>query len=79
MRRGDIRLWLSEEAVAGWRAAGRTTPGGQRRFSHLVIGTRVMPVAMMRLPLRQTEGFMRGKRPARAALRWGGSGGVCAG
>lgn len=59
VRRGDIRVWLSEEAVAGWRAAGRTTPGGQRRFSNLAIETSLMLGAVMRLPLRQTEGFVR--------------------
>jgi hypothetical protein len=26
VQRGDIRVWLSEDAIAGWRAACRTTP-----------------------------------------------------
>ena len=59
VRRGDIRVWLSEDAIAGWRAAGRTTPGGQRRFSDLAIGTTLVLGAVLRLPLRQTEGFIR--------------------
>jgi IS5 family transposase len=58
VRRGDIRVWLSEDAIAGWRAACRTTPGGQRRFSNLAIETTLMLGAVMRLPLRQTEGFV---------------------
>ena len=58
VRRGNIRVWLSEDAIAGWRAACRTTPGGQRRFSNLAIETNLMLGAVMRLPLRQTEGFV---------------------
>jgi hypothetical protein len=59
VQRGDIRVWLSEDAIAGWRAACRTTPGGQRRFSNLAIEATLMIGAVMRLPLRQTEGFVR--------------------
>lgn len=59
VRRGDIRVWLSEDAVAGWRAACRTTPGGQRRFSNLAIETTLILGAVLRFPLRQTEGFVR--------------------
>lgn len=59
VRRGDIRVWLSEDAIAGWRAACRTTPGGQRRFSDLAIETTLILGAVMRLPMRQTEGFVR--------------------
>jgi hypothetical protein len=59
VRRGDIRVWLSEDAIAVWRAACRTTPGGQGRFSNLVIETALILGAALRLPLRQTEGFMR--------------------
>jgi Transposase DDE domain len=59
VRRGDIRVWLSEDAMTGWRAACRTTPGGQRRFSDLAIETTLILGAALRLPLRQTEGFVR--------------------
>lgn len=59
VRRGDIRVWLSEDAIAGWHAACRTTPGGQRRFSNLAIETTLILRAVMRLPLRQTEGSVR--------------------
>ncbi len=40
VRRGDIRLWLSDEAISGWRPPCRATPGGQRRFSNLAIRVR---------------------------------------
>ena len=57
--RGDVRVWLWEDTIAGWRAACRTTPGGQRRFSNLAIETTLVLGAVLRLPLRQTEGFVR--------------------
>ena len=57
VQRGDIRL--SQDAIAGWRAACRTTPGGQRRFSNLAVEVTLRFVAPHRLPLRQTEGFIR--------------------
>ena len=38
-KRGSLTIWLSEEAVAAWQAAPRTTPGGQARYSDLAIET----------------------------------------
>ncbi|MHA6688518.1 IS5 family transposase [Mesorhizobium sp. A556] len=57
--RGDIRMWISAEAIEGWRPSCRNTPGGQRRFSNLAIETTLMLGALARFPLRQTEGFVR--------------------
>ena len=39
VRRGDVTVWLSSEAIAGWtpRRSGRR--GGQRRYSDLAIET----------------------------------------
>ncbi|OYR24989.1 IS5 family transposase [Brucella grignonensis] len=59
VRRGDIRLWMSDDTIAGWRAACRKTPGGQRQFSNLAIETVLTLGALCRFPLRQTEGFVR--------------------
>lgn len=59
VRRGDIRLWISDEAITGWRAECRTPPGGHRRFSNLAVETTLMLGALCRFPLRQTEGFVR--------------------
>jgi hypothetical protein len=28
-QRGSLTVWFTEEAIAGWRAEPRTTPGGQ--------------------------------------------------
>src|SRR3712207_6712962 len=56
-RRGDLKPWLDEAALAGWQAPRRTTPGGQARDS----GAANEPVLMLRLvfhlALRQPEGF----------------------
>ena len=57
--RGDVRVWISAEAIEGWKAAGRTTPGGQRRFPSLAIETVLVLGALHRMPLRQMEGFVR--------------------
>jgi hypothetical protein len=36
-QRGSLTVWVSEEAIAGWKAAPRTTPGGQPSYSDLAI------------------------------------------
>ena len=59
VRRGDIRFWIDESALEQWDAAKRRTTGGQRRFSELAISTTLMLGMVFRLPLRQTEGFVR--------------------
>jgi hypothetical protein len=38
-RRGSLTLWVSDEAIAAWRAAPRKTPGGQARYSETAIET----------------------------------------
>jgi hypothetical protein len=58
-RRGELTLWLSEEAIAGWRARRRGRPGGQRRYANLAIETALTVSAVYHLPLRQVEGFLR--------------------
>ena len=51
-------MWVSEEAINGWKAAPRTTPGGQPAYSDLAITTALMLRAVFRLALRQTEGLI---------------------
>ena len=58
-RRGDITLWLSQDAIDAWAPCGRKRRGGQRRFSDLAIETALTLRMIFRLPLRQTEGFLR--------------------
>jgi hypothetical protein len=57
--RGDLRLWIAENALAAWVAPRRRTRGGQARFSDLAIETVLMLASLFRLPLRQAEGFVR--------------------
>jgi len=57
-QRGSLTVWFSEEAIVGWRAEGRTTPGGQPHYSALAILTGLCLRAAFRLALRQTEGLI---------------------
>jgi hypothetical protein len=56
--RGDIIIWLSEEARAAWTPPKSGLRGGQRRYSKLAILTALTLRVLFRLPLRQTEGFL---------------------
>jgi Transposase DDE domain len=38
-RRGSLTLWVTHEVMAGWRAAPRSTRGGQPSYSDLAIET----------------------------------------
>jgi hypothetical protein len=53
-----LTVWFSAEAIAGWRAAARTTRGGQPWYSPLAILTALTLRAVFRLALRQTEGLI---------------------
>ena len=57
-RRGSLIVWFTDEAIAAWKAAPRTTPGGQPHYSDLAITTGLMLRAVFRLALRQTEGLI---------------------
>ena len=58
VRRGDVTLWVSSEAITAWtpRRSGRR--GGQRRYSDLAIETALTLRLLSHLPLRQAEGFL---------------------
>src|SRR4051794_37648324 len=57
-QRGSLTVWFSDDAIAAWRAAPRTTRGGQPRSSPLAITTALTLRAVFRLALRQTEGLI---------------------
>ena len=57
-QRGSLTVWLTDEAIEGWRAAPRTTPGGQPCYSPPAILTALSLRAVFRLALRQTEGLI---------------------
>jgi hypothetical protein len=56
-RRGDPTVWISEEALALWTAAPRTTPGGQAVYSDLAIELCLTFGMVFKQPLGQTQGF----------------------
>ena len=59
MQRGDVTLWLSPDAIAAWTPGLSGRPGGPRKFSDHAIKTALTLRLVFRLPLRQTEGFLR--------------------
>lgn len=59
VRRGDLTVWLTEEAVAAWLAPMSGKRGGQRIYSDLAIETGLALRLVLHLPLRQTEGALR--------------------
>ena len=58
-RRGDLTVWLSEQALNAWRAPRSGKPGGQRRYADIAIEAALTIRMVFHLPLRQTEGFLR--------------------
>lgn len=58
-RRGDLTVWISEDALGLWTAPRRTTRGGQSRYSDLAIETCLTLGVVFNQPLRQTQGLMR--------------------
>jgi hypothetical protein len=58
-RRGSLMLWVSDEAIAAWKAALRKTPGGQARYSETAIETALMVRLVFHQPLRPHGGFAR--------------------
>jgi hypothetical protein len=65
-QRGSLTIWFTDEAIAAWKAAPRTTPGGQPHYSDLAITTaltlravfHLTLRAVFHLALRQTEGLV---------------------
>jgi Transposase DDE domain len=58
VRRRDVALWLSSEAVSAWKPARDCRRGGQRKYSDLAIETALTLRLVYGLPLRQAEGFL---------------------
>ncbi len=57
--RGNLRLWISPDAVANWNAKpSKRRRGGQPRYSNLAIETALTLRLVYHLPLRQAEGFV---------------------
>ena len=58
--RGNITIWISEEAIKAWEYDGQRKRGGRIDFSDLAISTCLTIKQVMHLKLRQTEGFIEG-------------------
>jgi len=58
-RRGDLTVWLTDDALDSWRAPSSGKPGGQRTYADIAIEAALTIRMVFRLPLRQTEGFLR--------------------
>jgi hypothetical protein len=58
-QRGDLTIWVTDEALNQWRAPRRSTPGGQPKYSDFAIATCLTLRTIYKLPLRQTQGLMR--------------------
>jgi hypothetical protein len=58
-RRGDLTLWLDDEALANWAAPKRRTPGGQPLYADLAIELVLTLRLVFHLALRQAEAFTR--------------------
>jgi hypothetical protein len=59
VKRRDISLWISHDAIASWKPAPTERRGAQRKFSDHAIETALTLRLIFRLPLRQAEGFLR--------------------
>ena len=57
-QRGSVTVWFTDEAIAAWAAAPRTTRGGQAWYSPLAILTALTIRAVFRLAYRQAEGLI---------------------
>ncbi len=57
-QRGSLTVWFTDQAIEGWRAAPRTTPGGQPWYSPLATLSALTLRAVFRLALRQAEGLI---------------------
>ena len=59
VQRGEITLWMSEDAIEDWKPAPTGRRGAQRKFSDHAIETALTLRLIFKLPLRQAEGFIR--------------------
>ncbi|WP_370091364.1 IS5 family transposase [Rhizobium leguminosarum] len=58
-QRGDLTVWVSDEALALWTAPRRRSRGGQPKYSDLAITLCLTLRVVYGLALRQTQGLMR--------------------
>jgi hypothetical protein len=59
VQRGDITLWISEDAIQAWTPRQSGKRGAPCKYSDLAIETAMILRLVYGLPLRQAEGFLR--------------------
>jgi hypothetical protein len=59
IKRGSLTIWMTEEAIAAWRAPATGKRGGQPIYSTIAIETSLALRLVFHQPLRQTEGLLR--------------------
>ena len=59
VQRGDITLWISEDAIKSWTPNPSGKRGAPRKYSDQAIETALTLRLVYGLPLRQAEGFLR--------------------
>jgi hypothetical protein len=58
LRRGDLTLWISPEAIKAWNAKATGGRGAPRKYSDHAVETTLTLRMLFHLPLRQTEGWV---------------------
>ena len=59
VERGNLTIWISEEAIRSWTPPRTGRRGGQPKYPDLAIETALVLRLIFHLPLRQAEGFLR--------------------
>jgi hypothetical protein len=59
VRRGDVTLWISEDAIAAWKPTLTGRRGAQQKFSDHAIETALTLRQVFKLPLRGAERFLK--------------------
>jgi Transposase DDE domain len=58
-QRGSLTLWIDADIASHWNQESENKRGGQKIYSALAIETCLVLRKVYRLPLRQTEGFVK--------------------
>ena len=59
IKRGDFTLWLSKSVIRSWCGGPNDLVGRPKIYSDLAIETALSLRLIFKLPLRQTEGFLK--------------------
>ena len=59
VQRGDITMWISPAAIEAWKAKSSGKRGAPKKYSNFAIETALTLRLVFKLPLPQSEGFLR--------------------